>query len=204
MKHLALALLLVACGSKDENHFGTWKKADSQAALQGAWVGPSTGNAIAKAAYEITGDVVKMWNGTEEKTYKLVFDAPCKIGMQEPGASGMTIYFGLVMKDGKPMWGAGNAGQRTGDTAIMCAGLTNWVVAKGNTCKEQSMSGRWESDAKCGIRKKADGTEEAFWTWMNKEETAPMDGDYLWAFKDDPAQKMADYAAAKAALAEKK
>ncbi len=198
---LSALVLLAACGGgASDNHFGKWKPADTQAALQGAWVGANPHNTVGTAAFEITGDTIKIWDGTAEKTYKLHPTAPCQFGVQEP--DGSEYYMGLVMKDGQAMWGGGHAGQRTGDHAIMCAGLSNWAVEKGK-CWEQSMSRHWkEAEGKCGFRKK-DGGEEFFWTWGSKEDAAKMDGDTLWEFKDNPAKKMPDYAAAKAALEKK-
>ena len=196
---VVIAFLVVGCSKKkgDGDHLGTWKKADTQAALQGAWVGPGLGNSLNKAAWEVTGDTIKVFDGKAEATYKLEMEAPCKLGLK--GADGTTTYFAIVMKDGKPLFSGGNAGQRAGDHAVMCAGLQIWSVEKGK-CHEKSLSGRWEENTKCGFRKNAAGKEEFFWTWMDKQEAAEMEGDYLMPSKDGLATKVADYAAAKAAL----
>ena len=201
MKRALVLVTLVACGKGgDANHFGNWKPDATKSALQGAWVSDNPRNGVNKAAYEISGDTVKIWDGTAEKQYQLVVESPCQVGFKEP--DGTEFFMGTVMKDGKLAWGGGNAGQRTGDNAIMCAGLELWTVEKGK-CWEQSLSKRWkEAEGKCGFRKGADG-EEFFWTWGSKEEHAKMDGDTLWEFKDSQAQKVADYAAAKAALEKK-
>jgi hypothetical protein len=201
MKRTLLLVTLVACGksSSDSNHYGNWKAADTKAALQGAWVGPSPSNLINHAAYEITGDKVKVWDGTAEKAYDLVLDGPCQLGLHD--SSDTTAYMGVVMKDGKLTWGGGDAGVRTGDTAVMCAGLSTWSVEKGK-CFEKFGKSWKAADGKCGFRQK-DGKDEFFWTWGNKEDSRALDGDTLIEFKDDPAKKMSDYAAAKAALAAK-
>lgn len=202
---IAISLLACACSKKkgDGDYYAGWKAADTKAALQGAWIGPSTANLLEKAAYEITGDTVKVFDGKDEKTYKLELENPCQIGLKQP--DGTTYHMGVVSKDGKVTWGGGDAGVRTGDRAVMCAGLQTWVVVKGK-CNERSLSGRWEQNDKCGFRAAsgsgtAGGGEEFFWTWMDKQDSAKMDGDLLWEFKDSPAKKLPDYAAAKAELA---
>ena len=201
---LAIVLAIAGCSKSkkgDGDHFGSWKQADTQAAIQGAWVGPGVGNSMNKAAWEVTGDTIKVFDGKEEKTFKLDMEAPCKLGLK--AADGTTYYFGIIMKDGKPLFGGGDAGYRQGDNAVMCAGLQIWTIEKGK-CNEKTMSGRWkEEPTKCGFRKNAEGKEEFFWTWMDKQEAKVMDGDFLFSNKEDAAQKVADYAAAKAALAPK-
>lgn len=199
MKKLLWIMVLVGCGKKggDSDHFPGWKPADAKAALQGAWVGPDTENLINRAAYEITGDTVKVTNSKGEKTYKLEMDVPCQFGLKQP--DGTTYHMGMVMKDGKLTWGGGDMGYRNGDHAVMCAGLTTWTVEKG-VCFEKSLSGRWkEEKGKCGFKKEGD-KEVFFWTWVDKESSRAMAGDLLEISKDEEAQKVADYAAAKAAL----
>lgn len=204
MKRMLLLVVVVGgCSKKsgDSDHFGGWKPEATKTALQGAWVGPDTANLVNKAAYEIKGDEVKKSNAKgEEETFKLVFEVPCQFGLAKP--DGSTYHMGAMMKSGQLVWGGGDYGYRQGDHAVMCAGLTTWTVEKGK-CWEKGMSGRWKEEAgKCGFKQK-DGKEVFFWTWAGKEDTHEMDGDVLQYSKDELATKVADYAAAKAALAPK-
>lgn len=198
---LAVGVLVgaVGCSKKGagaDDHFGDWKADEVKAKLQGAWVGPSTHNLVSQAAYEITGDDVKMFANGKDETYKLKIDNPCQLGLL--GADGTTSYIGYVVRDGKLIWGGGDTGTRKGTNAVMCAGISLYAL-DGDKCSEKSMSGRWE-EAKCGFRK--DGGNEVFaWTWMKDEKKSrPMDGDFLLPDKDETATKAADFAAAKAAL----
>ena len=201
MKKALLLVALVGCSKKgDSDHLQGFKPDEMKAALQGAWVGPDTSNLINKAAYEIKGTEVKKTNAKgEEETFKLEIEVPCQIGLAKP--DGSTYHMGAMMKDGQIMWGGSDYGYRKGEYAVMCAGLTTHTVEKGK-CYEKGMSGRWKEDDKCGFKQK-DGKEVFYWDWAGKEDTAEMDGDMLKINKDEVATKVADYAAAKAALAPK-
>jgi hypothetical protein len=184
-------------GSGSDDRFGDWKADDVKAKLQGAWVGPSPHNLVDKAAYEITGDDVKVFANGKDEVFKLKVENPCKFGLAHTNGDQTTSYLSYVVRDGKVVWGGGDSGARKGGNAVMCGGMTVYAV-EGDKCSEQSMSGRWK-DGKCGFRK--DGGNEVFaWTWMKDEKTKPMDGDFLMPEKDETATKAADFAAAKAAL----
>jgi hypothetical protein len=188
-------------GSGSDEHFGDWKADDIKAKLQGAWVGPSPHNLVDRAAYEITGDDVKVFANGKDEVFKLKIENPCKFGLVSTNGDHTTSNFSYVVRDGKLVWGGGASGARNGSNAVMCAGISVYAV-EGDKCFEQllseSLSGRWD-DGKCRFRK--DGGNEVFaWTWMNDEKTKPMDGDYLMPNKDEAAAKSTDFAAAKAAL----
>jgi hypothetical protein len=198
---IAIAAVVGALGCKkgsgSDEHFGDWKADDIKAKLQGAWVGPSPNNLVDRAAYEITGDDVKVFANGKDEVFKLKVENPCKFGLASTNGDQTTSYLSYVVRDGKLAWGGGDSGARNGSNAVMCAGINVYAV-EGDKCFEQSMSGRWE-DAKCRFRK--DGGNEVFaWTWMNDEKTKPMDGDFLMPNKDEAAAKASDFTAAKAAL----
>jgi hypothetical protein len=203
MKKALLLVALVGCSKKDgdSDHLKDYKPDEMKAALQGAWVGPDTANLVNKAAYEIKGDDVTKTNAKgETETFKLKLEMPCQFGFAKP--DGSTYRMGALVKDGQILWGGGDYGYRKGDYAVMCAGLEAHTVEKG-TCYVKSMSGRWKEDAKCGFKQK-DGKEVFYWDWAGKEDSAEMDGDMLKVNKAEQATKVADIAAAKAALAEQK
>ena len=182
--------------------FQKWDLKGRLAAWQGAWAGEggSLGN---KAAWQITGDKMTFVDSKGEKQLTFALESPCTAKFTETtadGASSSTIPT-YTLKDGALITGLGSAGQKKGDTAIVCAsGNVYTVDAKG--CQEWgNMFDKWEAKpATCGFRK--DGDKDVFfYTSFGSESTLIVDGDVIWSeqLRDAHAAKHPDLAAAKAA-----
>jgi hypothetical protein len=193
-------------GAKLAGNFpAEWQKWDlpaRMAAWQGAWAGEGGGLGV-KAAWQITGNKVTYVDKGGEKQLAFSLESPCTAKLTETtadGASSSTIPT-YTLKDGALITGLGSAGQKQGDSAIVCAsGNVYTVDAKG--CQEwSSMFDKWEAKpGTCGFRK--DGDKDVFfYTSFGSESTLDVDGDVIWSeqLRDAHAAKHPDLAAAKAA-----
>jgi hypothetical protein len=168
-------------------------------ALQGAWVLDSAG----MLAIGIQGDDVTTYDGKKEVHAKLKITSPCQasFAVQTKMGEEATSY-SLVMKDGKAALGLGTAGEKQGKGAVVCAGLGVYVLDDAGTCTEWKHFGQWSSEpGTCGFRQE-DGKTVFFAKTMGGEDTAPVDGDVIWAdqLRDERAKPVADYATARAAV----
>ena len=228
----AMILALVACKKKQEEHpntdvaspkttepkaepkadgpFGAWDMAARKAAFQGAYVTP--GSALgAWEAWNVAGDKVTIWDGSAEKTFDFKVISPCEAKVTEKGADGsssstITHY---TLQDGKLVKGLGDAGSKKGDNAIACISNKLFTL-DGGKCTEWEASmfddGKYEQKpGTCGFKK--DGDKETFTAITDGHETVlQVMGDALLSeqLAQTHSEKVADFAAAKAARDAKK
>jgi hypothetical protein len=185
--------------------FAAWDMAGRTAAFAGAHLTPG-GSLGAWDAWEVTGDKVKVWDGTAEKTYDLKVKSPCEadvIEVQGGGSSSTTTHY--TVKDGKLIMGLGDAGSRKGPEAIAC--VSNAVVSLDAAGKctqwEESMFDKGKYEAKPGDCKWAkEGDKEVFVAKVNGMDTKLLvDGDALMTeqLQQVHSEKQADYATARTA-----
>ena len=234
MKHLVIALaLFTACkksektepsssakptadmpagksGAAPAGPFGAWDMPARQAAFQGAHVAP--GSALGMwEAWEVAGDKVTTWDGKTEKKLEFKLISPCEVKITEKsdgGSSSTTHHYTLL--DGKIVTGLGNAGSRKGPEAVACVSNAIFTVDAKGTCTEWSPpmfdDGKYEQKpGTCGFKK--DGDKEVFVATVNgSESTLEVHGDALLSqqLAGSHSEKVADFAAAKAARETKK
>ncbi len=231
---LALVLSITACSKKKESapaddptsakkptddkaaaggggSWAAWDMAARKAAFQGAHVTP--GEALgAWDAWNITGDKVTVWNGTAEKTLDLTLMSPCEAKITEKGADGSSssTVSHYTLQDGKLVTGLGDAGSRKGAEAVACISNKVFTVDAKGVCTEWSGSmfddGKYEQKpGTCGFKK--DGDKEVFAATADGHETTlGVYGDALLSeqLANTHSEKVADFAAAKAARDAKK
>jgi hypothetical protein len=191
---------------KASGPFSGWDMAARTAAFQGAHVTP--GNSLGMwEAWNVQGDKVTIWNGTDEKTYELTLISPCEVKVTEKtsdGGSSSTVKH-YTLKDGAIVMGLGDAGARKGDEAIACVSNLVFTLDAKGTCTEWKASlfdeGKYEQKpGTCGFRK--DGDKEVFAvTARGYEHKLEVHGDALLSqqLASTHSEKVADFAAAKAA-----
>jgi hypothetical protein len=195
---------------KGSGPFAAWDMAGRKAAMQGAHVTP--GDALGLwEAWNVEGDKVTIWDGTTEKVLEISVISPCEVKTTESSAGGsMSTTSHYTLLDGKLVKGHGDAGSRKGPEAIACISNTVFSVDAKGTCTEWSASmfgdGKYEQKpGTCGFKK--EGDKEVFAATVNGHETTlDVHGDALLSeqlFRDH-SEKVADYAAAKAARDAKK
>lgn len=191
--------------------FAGWDLAARRAAFQGAHVTP--GGALgAWEAWNVVGDKVTIWDGTTEKTLELQVVSPCeaKIIERTPDGATMGTTSHYTLLDGKLAKGLGDAGSRRGPEAIACISNKVFTVDAKGACTEWRApmfdNGRYESTlATCGFRK--DGDREVFVATVHGSESVlEVHGDALLSAQlaQSHSEKVADFAAAKAARDAKK
>jgi len=193
--------------SKDTGPFAGWDLDARRAAFQGAHVTSGSNGLGSWEAWNVDGDKVTVWDGTTEKTLELFVQSPCEVKITERGSDGSssstTHHF--TMKDGAVAVGLGNAGSRRGNEAVACVSNKVFTLDAQGTCLswEQDMfdETKWKSEpGTCGFAK--DGDKEVFKATANGSESElEIDGDTMWSqqLASSHSEKMADYAAAKAA-----
>ncbi|MCE9580001.1 MAG: hypothetical protein K8W52_43195 [Deltaproteobacteria bacterium] len=191
--------------------FGAWDMDGRKAAFQGAFVAP--GGSIGQwEAWNVEGTKVTIWDGTKEQTAELEITSPCEasitIKSADGSSSGTVSHF--TVEGGKLMTGLGNAGSRNGATAVACVSNKVVTLDASGACLE------WEQDmfektkyksgpGKCGFAK--DGDKEVFKATVNgSESTLEIHGDAMYSTQiaQTHAEKVADFAAAKAGRDAKK
>ncbi len=184
------------------SEFAAWDLPARAKAWQGAWVSEaSLGSA---QAMEITGAVVKTWDGKAEKTLAFELESPCSAKLVEKsagGSSSTTSHF--TIRGGALVEGLGDAGTRKGKSAIACISNQVLTLDEAGTCRSwSSMFDKWESEAAtCGFATK-DG-KEVFTAKVNGMDTTLLiDGDALLSeqLSKQSAAKQADWTTAKAAV----
>jgi hypothetical protein len=234
MKHLAVIVIalasLTACKKKKEESgsssessgkattekgggggpWGAWDMAGRKAAFEGAHVAPG-GSAGRWEAWDVKGDKITVWDGTAEKTLELELLSPCeaKITEKSDGGSSSTTHH-YTIQDGKIVSGLGSAGSKKGQEAVACISNTIVVLDAAGKCTEWSASmfddGKYEQKpATCGWKK--EGDKEVFAATVNGSETTlGVYGDALMTeqLASTHSEKVADFAAAKAARDAKK
>lgn len=191
--------------------FAGWDMAARRAAFQGAHVTPG-GVLGAWDAWNVEGDKVTVWNGTTEKTLELQVISPCEAKLVErtPDGATMSTTSHYTLRDGKLVTGLGDAGSRRGSEAIACISNKVFTVDAKGVCTEWRApmfdNGRHESaPATCGFRK--EGDREVFAANVHGSETIlEVHGDALLSeqLARTHSEKVADFAAAKAARDAKK
>jgi hypothetical protein len=182
--------------------FAAWDMASRQAAWQGAWAGDGEA-AGAKAAWTIDGTSIDFVDRSGEKHLTLKLQSPCSAAFEEHGADGSTSSTIAVftLKDGQLITGLGDAGQKKGDTAVVCGGGKVFTLdAKGCTMWEDDFGRLSQKAGDCGFAQ--DSGKDIFRYKVDGYESKLLvDGDVIWSeqLKLTHATKQPDLAAAKAA-----
>lgn len=192
--------------AKDTGPFAAWDLAGRKQAFQGAMVAP--GDAIGQwEAWEVSGDSIKSWDGTAEKTRTLTIPSPCEAKVTETSSDGSSssVTHHFTLKDGAVVTGLGDAGSRRGAEAVACVSNAVFTVDAKGVCTEweQDMfdDTKWTSKpGTCGFAK--DGDQEVFKATVHDHETVlQVDGDTIWSeqLAREHSEQAADFAAAKTA-----
>lgn len=175
--------------------FSKWDATGKAKAWQGSWLAKENG---VVQAWTVTGDKVQTWDGTEEGSFTLVVESPCRAGFKNE--QGMTYPRPFAAVGGKLRYGAG--GYKNGPEAIFCddSGATYVVDAAGACTLWDEKFGKWEKlNGECGFRTNAEGAEVFFHGDPNSGEWA-IEGDAIvprGSFPTEPVE--GDFAAARAA-----
>lgn len=190
--------------------WASWNMAARRAAFEGAHVTP--GDMLGSwQAWNVAGDKVTTWDGQKEKTLELAVISPCEVKIIEKSESGSSSTTGhYTLADGKLIQGLGDAGSRHGGEAVACVSNTVFTLDAKGTCTEWSApmfdGGKYEQKpGTCGFRK--EGGNEVFAVTVGGHETLlEVHGDALTSSQlwQTHSEKLADYAAAKAARDAKK
>ena len=194
----------------ESGRFAGWDMAKRTAAFQGAHVTP--GSSLGRwEAWNVEGDKVTIWDGTAEKTYEFALLSPCEAKVterEEGGSSSTTSHY--TLRDGAIVKGLGDAGSRRGPEAIACISNLLFTLDAKGTCTELKAKrfneGQYEeAPGTCGFRQ--DGDKEVFFAVVRGRETVlEVHGDALLSSQlaRTHSEKVADFAAAKAARDAKK
>lgn len=208
---LLLVVTAAGCKSKDDKakaepgagktegpDFAAWDPATKQKAWQGSWLVLENGTV---QAWTVTGDQVQTWDGKEDKTYTLTFDAPCRAHF---GKDGMKMPREFSVVDGKLHFRGSGAGYRKGKEALLCDPAGDlYTLAADGTCL------LWKSDdfgkkltksaGVCGFKQGAKGAEVFFHEGTNGGEFE-IRGDAILANTSFETEKIeGDHTTAKAA-----
>jgi hypothetical protein len=185
-------------GATDRPDFAAWDPTAKQKAWQGSWLVLENGTV---QAWSVTGDQVQTWDGKEDKTYTLTFDAPCRAHF---GHNGMKMPREFSVVDGKLQFRASGAGYRKGKEALWCDPAGDfYTLGADGTCQS------WKADdfgkkltksaGVCGFKQGTKGTEVFFHEGTNGGEFE-VRGDAILANTSFETEKVeGDHAAAKAA-----
>lgn len=196
---------------KPAGPFAAWDLDARVAALQGAHVTPG-GSLGTWEAWNVEGDKVTVWDGTAEKTLEIAVLSPCEVKVTErlPDGSSMGTTSHFTIKDGAIVKGLGDAGSKRGREAIACVSNTIFTLDAQGTCTEWEASmfddGSFEAKpGTCGWKTES-GKEVFAATVHGHETTLLVDGDALLSeqLAQTHSEKVADFAAAKAARDAKK
>ncbi|HPH70380.1 MAG TPA: hypothetical protein PLF40_31740 [Kofleriaceae bacterium] len=181
--------------------FAAWDMPARAKAWQGVWLSqPGVGYFV---ALEVTGKIIKSWDGKVEKSLELGLESPCSAKLIEKSAGGessTTTHF--TLKDGKLLAGLGDAGSRKGQAAIVCASNVILTLDEAGECTQWTPSfGNYaQGKATCAIAAKGD--KEVFTATINGQPLELIiDGDAIYSEQlgKNPDKGFADFAAAKAA-----
>lgn len=189
----------------DAGPFAAWDMDGRKAAFAGAHL--TTGGSLGTwEAWEVTGEKVKVWDGTAEKTFDLRVKSPCEVEVVETvdgGSSSTTSHY--TVKDGALVMGLGDAGTRKGPEAVACISNAVFTLDASGKCTqwEESMFDKGKYEAKPGECKFVkEGDKEVFVAKVNgMDSTLLVDGDALLTeqLQKTHSEKQADYAAARTA-----
>lgn len=196
---------------KADGPFAAWDLEGRRKAMQGAHVTP--GDSLGTwQAWDVQGDKVVVWDGTNEQTMELSVPSPCEVKTtvrsSDGSSSGTTSHY--TLKDGVFITGLGDAGSLKGAEAVACISNKVFTLDAAGTCLEWDESmfdkGKYESaPGTCGW--KTEGGEQVFVATVNGHETTlQVHGDALLSeqLARTHSEKVADFAAAKAARDAKK
>lgn len=184
---------------KPSGPFGAWDAAAEAKKFEGDWVCPGGSRGVWHA-WEIKGDKVKVWDGTQEKTLEFSVTSPCHISLIEntaDGSSGTTPRF--TWDENGEMLQMADLGVVKGDVAYAC--ISNKVYRlEGDKCTEMSeMFGKWEEkEADCTL------TDAEFELKGERGTKLARKGDALVGSAPLQCDKMGNWDAAKDAQANKK
>lgn len=189
----------------DTGPFAAWDMPARRAAFAGAHLTP--GDMLGSwAAWEVTGDKVKIWDGKAEKTYELSVKSPCEVEVIERSDGGSSSTTGhYTVKDGALLMGLGDAGSRKGPEAVACIANVVLTLDAAGKCTQwnESMFDKGKYEAKPGTCAwTRDGDKELFTATVNGSETRLLvDGDALLSeqLQSTHSSKQPDFAAAKTA-----
>ncbi len=200
MFRACLAILAIAACSKTD-HARAWRKsvesvsvdaalpARAPAQLAGwdmvgrakAWQGAhvleaSPGFAI---AFEVTGASAHTWDGKLERQLDFALESPCSAKLIEKTSAAPAITH-FTVAGGKLMAGLGDAGSRSGDSAIACIGNQIFTLDDAGTCLTwASQLDVWHSaPASCGFATR-DGKDVFVAKVDGADTTLEVDGDAL-------------------------
>src|SRR5690349_16613526 len=165
----------------------------------------SSGPAQDSSQYSVVLEAIKRtvnshWPRRDRMRNSAEITSPCSAQFVEKSADGSTSSTTSVytLQNGQLITGLGDAGQKKGDTAVVCGGGNVFTLdAKGCT-KWEDFFGDWKKEAgECGLKK--DGDKEVFWYkgMGGSESTLIVDGDVIWSeqLRDAHATKHPDLAA---------
>lgn len=189
------------------DRFAAWDMAARRAAFAGAHVTPG-GVVGTWEAWNVEGDRVTIWNGTEERVEELAVISPCWVEttFKAPDGSLETTTTTYTLRDGRLVMGLGGAGARKGREAIACTGGRMVRLAADGTCTELDQDpfepARFE-EKPGSCRFVTEGRESFVAVIDGTEHRLLVDRDALLSeqLAGTHSEKVADYAAAKAALA---
>ncbi|MCA9677691.1 MAG: hypothetical protein H6709_24080 [Kofleriaceae bacterium] len=190
--------------------FAAWDMAARRAAFDGAFVTPG-GSLGSWEAWDLHGTKATVYDGKADKELELAVLSPCEVKLTEHlpdgSSSGMVAHY--TLQDGALITGLGDAGARKGKAAIACISNTVFELDEAGTCTE------WKADmfedgkykaapATCGWQ--TEGDQELFVATVHGSESKlQVHGDALMTdqLARVHAEKVADFAAAKAARDQK-
>jgi hypothetical protein len=189
-----------APGATSGPDFSAWDVAGKKQAWQGSWVVKDNG---VFQAWTIAGDEVKTFDGTEDKTFQLEVDAPCRAYFKT--SDGMSFPHVFAVTGGKLRVRSGGAGFRRGAEAVYCNPSGEiFVLDAAGKCNVWKQKFRdWErADGECGFKTNEAGQEVFFQGGANQSELALEDDAILSRVSAD-TESAADHEAAKALRASK-
>ncbi|MEZ4398898.1 MAG: hypothetical protein R3B06_02710 [Kofleriaceae bacterium] len=190
--------------AKASGPFADWDMAGRAALFAGAHVVPGQGG---WEAWDVQGDKVTITTAAGDKTLDFEITSPCTAKVTERSANGSsgTIHK-YTVHDGAIALGLGDAGVRKGADAVACVSNKIFVLAGGVCTMWSDDFGRMKSEPGTCALDTVDGKDVFKATVNARESQVPVEGDTIWTVQlaGRHSDKLADLAAAKAAMAERR
>lgn len=157
--------------------------------LQGSWT------VAYNDVWQVKGDQLTIFDGTQEATYKLEVLAPCLL---EATGNGQTKQFQFAMDGDALFQGNGVAGVLKGDQYAVCADKHLFTFDGGDCTEWVHREGQWRGllGARCSQERKGEHEVLKVEMWE-----LPLDGTLRDAnVEDRPAKRFPDFSAAKKAV----